>query len=241
MKTWKTLIVDDEPLARQELKRLLEPYMHIYVTGEAASVESASLLIEKLQPDLVFLDIDLGTHSGFDLLEVTDNSYQTIFVTAYDEFAVRAFEINALDYLLKPVHPERLNKAIQRLGSPFKEEVKTTLVPTDKILVSSRQCSRFISVKAINYIEANGDYSNIYAAHGFMGMAHTTIKKWMERLPEALFVQIHRSFIVNINWISEIIKNPNGNFAAAILHQEKQLPISRNHLKKIRSKYKFDH
>ncbi len=240
MKIWKAIIVDDEPLARLELKRILEPFKQIIIVGEAESVISANQQIEQLQPDLVFLDINLGTQSGFDLLEITDKNFQTIFVTAYDEFAIRAFEINALDYLLKPVHPERLKNAILRLGSPFKEEHKVLLNPTDKILVGNQNRSRFISVKSISYIEANGDYTNVITSDGFKGIAHLAIKRWMERLPENLFIQIHRSYIVNINRIVEIIKNSNGNLKVVIANYGQQLPISRNYQKSIKEKYRID-
>lgn len=240
MKTWKAIIVDDELLARLELRKLLDPFRQIIIVGEADSVKTASLQAEKLQPDLVFLDINLGTQTGFDLLEVTDSHFHTIFVTAYDEFAIRAFEINALDYLLKPVHPERLKKAISRLGSPFKEKPKVKLNPTDKILVNNQKRSKFISVKSISYVEANGDYTNVNTSEGFKGIAHMTIKKWLERLPDSLFIQIHRSYIVNINRINEIVKDQSGNLKVIVDNQKRRFPISRNFQKQIKEKYRID-
>jgi len=236
MKIWKTIIVDDEPLARLELKRLLEPYKQIEIAGEADSVTYASQQIEKFQPDLVFLDINLGTQSGFDLLERTDKNFLTIFVTAYDEFAIRAFEINALDYLLKPVHPERLKNAILRLGNPFKEDLKVKLNPDDKILLNIQNRSRFISVKSISYIEANGDYTIVKTVCDFKGIVHLTIKKWLERLPDSLFIQIHRSYLVNIGAIHEIIKNQ----AVVMNNSETFLPVSRNFQKQLKAKYRID-
>lgn len=240
MKIWKAILVDDEPLARIELRRLLEDYRQIAIVGEAESVPSARQQIEALKPDLLFLDINLGSQSGFDLLETTDACFQTIFVTAYDKFAIRAFEINALDYLLKPVHPERLKKAILRLGSPFKEEPDIPLKASDKILISSPKRSRFISVNSINYIEANGDYTNICTTDRFRGVAHLTLKKWLERLPESVFIQIHRSYIVNLNRIAEIVKRPPGHLRVIMANQEEELPISRNHQKQIKARYKID-
>jgi len=240
MKTWKAILVDDEPLARIELRRLLEEYSQIQIVGEAESVPNAGEQIELLQPDLVFLDINLGTQSGFDLLELTDASFQTIFITAYDRYAIRAFEINALDYLLKPVHPERLKKAMLRLGSTCLETSGIPLHASDKILISSQKRSRFIAVNAITFIEANGDYTNVLTIDGFKGVAHLTLKKWLERLPGSLFIQIHRSYIVNLNRIAEIVKKSPGHLRVVLANQGQELPISRNYQKRILARYKVD-
>jgi two-component system LytT family response regulator len=122
---FKAVIVDDERLARKELSLLLSEYPNIEIVGEAASVSKAQDLIAKLNPDLIFLDIQMPGESGFDLINTISTSAQIIFVTAFDEYAIRAFEINALDYLLKPVNPSRLKEAISRLDSkPKMEETK---------------------------------------------------------------------------------------------------------------------
>jgi two-component system, LytTR family, response regulator len=119
-----TIIIDDERLARKELRQLLSNYTEIQIIGEAATIFSASQIIETMKPELIFLDINLRGASGFDLLNVIDPPIpQVIFVTAYDEFAIRAFEINALDYLLKPVSPERLAQAINRISSSSTQEL----------------------------------------------------------------------------------------------------------------------
>ena len=240
MKIWRAIIVDDEPLARLELKRLLGSYNQILIIDEASSVPSAKKSIELHQPDLLFLDINLGTQSGFDLLEIIEHNFQTIFVTAYDKYAIRAFENNALDYLLKPVHPERLKESISRLGNPFKNEIKFNLEPYDKLLVSNHAYSKFISVSSIMYIEAKGDYTCINVIDEYKGIVHQTIKKWTERLPENMFIQVHRSFIVNINLVQQIKKNKTGNFEIILNHSNTIIPISRNHLKKIKSKFRID-
>ena len=161
MKIWNTIIVDDEPYIRQELRTMLSEYDFIKILGESGDVKDAKELINSLKPELVFLDIDLGAYTGFDLLEQVETNFQTIFVTAYNEFAIRAFEVNALDYLLKPVNPDRLKETIKRLGNPYKEEKKVLLEPFDKILINQHSKSRFITVDSISYIEARGDYSKI--------------------------------------------------------------------------------
>jgi len=240
MKIWRAIIVDDEPLARFEIKRLLSSYNQVSVIGEADSVPSARKVIESLLPDLVFLDIDLGTQSGFDLLEVVEHNFHTIFVTAYDKYAIRAFEINALDYLLKPVHPDRINESVKRLGNPFKNKLHFKLKPYDKILINNLNRSKFITISSINYIEAKGDYTKICIADGFTGLVHQTITKWMERLPPDLFIQVHRSYIINISHIQEIEKKQTGNYNVKLKHTKIFIPVSRNHLKKIKSRYRID-
>lgn len=239
MKTWRAIIVDDEPLARLEMVRLLGSYPQITIVDEAYSVQSAKKLIELLQPDLLFLDINLGTQSGFDLLEITERNFQTIFITAYDKYAIRAFEINALDYLLKPVHPERLKESIARLGNPFKTELKIKLEPFDKILINNQNCSRFVTISSINYIEAKGDYTKIYTHNSGTGIVHQTIKKWMELLPGNMFLQIHRSYIVNINDIMEI-KKSNSSYEVKLSTQNKQIPLSRTFFKKVKEHFRID-
>lgn len=240
MKTWRAIIVDDEPLARLEIIRLLGSYPQIIIVDEADSVQTAKNLIELLQPDLLFLDINLGTQSGFDLLEITERNFQIIFITAYDKYAIRAFEINALDYLLKPVHPERLRESIARLGHPLRNELKIKLEPFDKILVNNQSCSKFVTISSINYIEAKGDYTKINTHNSGTGIVHQTIKKWIELLPRNMFLQIHRSYIVNINNILEIKKRNNSSYQVMLSNINKQIPLSRTFFEKIKEHFRID-
>lgn len=238
MKIWKALIVDDEPLARLELRRMLQEHSHIDVGGEADSVPAAMDAIIKLSPDILFLDIDLGDQTGFDLLEKVARNFRIIFVTAYDEFAIRAFQVNALDYLLKPIHPERLKEALNRLGNPYRSETGFRLEPFDKILVSHQSYSRLISVSSISYIEACGDYSCIYTRDGFRGSLHHTIKRWMERLPEKMFIQCHRSHIVNTDRIKRLDKKGRERFEILLDQPEATLPVSKGFSRKIVESYR---
>jgi two-component system, LytTR family, response regulator len=233
MKIWKALIVDDEPLARQEIKRMLQAHSHIDVRGEAGSLPEAVEAIEKLSPDILFLDIDLGTHTGFDLLEKVPRNFRIIFITAFDEYAIRAFKVNALDYLLKPIHPDRLSESVNRLGSPFHHEKENNLKPFDKILVSKQTYSRFVTVSAISYIEAFGDYTRIHTRDGFTGTLHHTIKRWMERLPERTFVQCHRSYIVNTDRIMRLDKKGKESFLITLDQPAVFIPASRGYSRKI--------
>lgn len=237
MKIWRAIIVDDEPFARMELKRLLSDYDFVNIIGECHDLESAKDAILKLSPDLVFLDIDLGRNTGFDLLEQVAPTFQTIFVTAYNEFAIRAFEVNALDYLLKPVNPERLKESLKRLGSPYNEEKKVLLKPFDKILINQHTSSKFITVDSISYIEARGDYTKICTNRNIGGVLHQTIKKWVERLPNNIFYQVHRSFIVNFNHIEEFVNKENNRYDIKLKYSAKTIPVSKSFSKAIRDRF----
>lgn len=239
MKQWKALLIDDELIARTELKRLLEKYEQINIIGEAGSVDESVDVINNTKPDLLFLDIDLGTLSGFDLLEKVECNFQIIFVTAFDEYAIRAFEVNALDYLLKPVNPLRLKDSIARLGNPHAETKQLFLKPFDKLLIKSMKASWFITVSSIESIEANGDYTIVRSASGKKGIVHQTIAKWVSRLPSEMFIQVHRSFIVNTDHIESLNRRDNGLIEIITKHNKKTIPVSRNFSRKFLSRYKI--
>lgn len=230
-------MIDDEPLARMELRRLLGEYEFINIIGESGNINDAKIAIDTLNPDLVFLDIDLGKNTGFDLLEKVALTFQTIFVTAYNEFAIRAFEVNALDYLLKPVHPDRLEESLKRLGSPFKEEKKVLLKPFDKILINRNTSSHFITIDSISYIEAKGDYTKVCTQKNLSGVLHQTIKKWNEKLPNDIFYQVHRSFIVNLNHIEELVNKENNRYDIRLKYLTKLVPVSKSYSKFLRDRF----
>ena len=232
--------MDDEPLARMEILRLVQPHDHITAVGEAGSVSEAAKAIERLSPDLVFLDIDLGSQTGFDLLELTGRSFHTIFVTAYDQYAIRAFEINALDYLLKPVHPDRLKEAIDRLGNPAKNELRFKLEPFDRIWLNKHHGAQFISIRDIRYIEARGDYTRIRCSNGIQGLLHHTLKKWMERLPSPMFLQVHRSYIINVDQVEEILRQSADSHLIKFKNETDLIPVSRTFLRRLKDSFRVD-
>jgi two-component system, LytTR family, response regulator len=234
----KAIIVDDERLARVNLKKLLEPHPEIEIVGEAASCESAIELINLYKPQLVFLDIQLGGETGFDLLELIDISIKIVFVTAYDEYAMRAFEVNAIDYLLKPVNPERLKVSIERVIKTEKKQKSEakSYEYSDSIYVRlNNYASRFIKISSISFIEPVGNYSKIVTTEGRHCLVLKTLKQWQEELPDNNFVRIHRSSIVNIEQVERIEKKSDTLRRAYLKNVPEPLEVSRRYAKNLKS------
>ena len=234
----KALIVDDERLARVNLRKLLLPHPEIGVAGEASSCEGALDLINLYNPQLIFLDIQLSGETGFDLLEKIDNTIKIIFVTAYDEYAIRAFEVNAIDYLLKPVNPERLKVAIDRVVTRQKARAteKKSYVYSDSIYVHlNNYASRFIKISSISFIEPVGNYSKIVTIEGKHCLVLKTLKQWQEELPDNNFVRIHRSSIVNIEHVDHFEKKSNTHHRAYLKNYPEPLEVSRRYAKNLKA------
>jgi two-component system LytT family response regulator len=238
-KPLKALIVDDERLARKGLIGLLDAHEEIQVVGEARDVKSALLAIEKLQPDVVFLDIQMPGPDGFELLDKLSSSPQIVFVTAFDKFAIRAFEVNALDYLMKPVSAQRLEQTIQRLGQsqPASLDYVRKLDYSDRLFLQFDARIRFVKVSSIICIEAEGDYSAVTTAEGKLGLVLKSMKEWEFRLPEQHFVRIHRSVIVNIDCIERIEKWFNNSFRIHMKGAAEPLEMSRRCVSKLRERF----
>jgi two-component system, LytTR family, response regulator len=238
MTTIKAILVDDERLARVNLRKLLEIHPEIEIAGETGSCSGALDLISLHEPQLIFLDIQLGGETGFDLLELIDNSIKIVFVTAYDEFAMRAFEVNAIDYLLKPVSPERLKLSIERVmkKDDKKESTVMNYEYSDSIYVRmNNYASRFIKISSISFIEPVGNYSRIVTNEGKHCLVLKTLKQWKEELPINNFVRIHRSSIVNIEHIDRIEKKSNTQHRAYLKNLPEPLEISRRYAKNLKS------
>ena len=163
----KALIVDDERLARTELKRLLNPFKDIKVVGEAVNADDAADKINEMKPDLLFLDIQMPGKSGFDLLEELDSVPTVIFTTAYDEYALKAFEYNALDYLLKPIEPKRLEETINKLIEKDRKKNaadsnKEILAESDQVFVKDGERCWFVRLEKVRLLESEGNYVRLY-------------------------------------------------------------------------------
>ncbi len=236
---YNALIVDDERLARQDLKDLLKECENIRVVGEADSVATAAKAIEELLPDVIFLDIQMPGESGFELLEKTQITARIIFVTAYDEYAIRAFEINALDYLLKPVSPDRLKRALERLESDQSpEEIKQkNLQNDDHLFLLFNDQFKFILVRMIISITAAGDYSEITLSDGQKGLVQKSMKEWEERLPEN-FCRIHRSNIINLDHIDHLEEWFNYSYQVYLKGIREPFVMSRRFAVKLKEKLK---
>ena len=202
------IIVDDERLARKELRSLLGDFDQINVVGEAEDLSKTIALIKDRKPDVVFLDIQLRNENGFDLLEKIKPNFKLIFVTAFDEFAIRAFEINALDYLLKPVNPDRLATAIERLFEDDEEPKEDTelrkLEMDDRLFIEINERSCFLKISEISHITASGDYTEIFMTDRNTSLIEKPLREWEERLPKKYFTRIHRSTIINLEQIDKI-------------------------------------
>lgn len=217
----KALIIDDEPLARARLRRLLANYTaDLVIIGEAANGEEGAELINILKPDVIFLDIEMPVLNGFEMLAKLEFHPTVIFATAYDQYAVKAFEKNSIDYLLKPIEEERLAKTIQRLRDNLIKNnfnaIRQTAIsaPAKKINTLSLQIGeRIILVKTedIVYIEADEKYVFIHTKDGKRYITDFTLKGLEEKLGSD-FMRIHRSLIININQIDEIRRSFNGAF-----------------------------
>ncbi len=234
----KAIIVDDERLARVNLRKLLQPYPRIEIAGEAASCDETVRLINIHKPRLIFLDIQLSGETGFDLLELIDKSIKIIFVTAYDEYAIRAFEVNAIDYLLKPVNPERLKESIMRVISREKslKNESRNYEYSDSIFVRlNNYSSRFIKISSITFIEPVGNYSKIVTTEGRHCLVLKTLKQWQEELPDNNFVRIHRSSIINIEHLDRIEKKSSTLQKAYLKNIPEPLEVSRRYAQKLKS------
>ena len=205
----KALLIDDERLARNELRRLLKPHPEIEIVGEAANAEEALERIAELKPDLLFLDIQMPGDDGFTLLEKIDPPLpQIIFTTAYDEFAVKAFEFNALDYLLKPVDPNRLATALEKLRSyALRSEEgaanRERLGLDDKVFVREGDHCWFVPVKNIRLLESEGNYTRLHF-DDHKPQLFRSLTAMEERLDGRHFFRANRKQVINLAWVEDI-------------------------------------
>jgi len=213
----RALLVDDERLSRKLLRQLLAVHPEIEIIGEADGVEPAARLAAELRPDVIFLDIQMPPANGFALLPMLDPLPKIVFVTAFDAFAVKAFEENALDYLLKPVHPERLEKTVRRLVETVPEngalpplesagdgKPSRRLEIHDPVTLRDKRQLRIISAGAIAAIEAEAAYSRVILSGQSPMLVLGSIADWEERLPSPPFARLERSLIVNLRQVRSV-------------------------------------
>ena len=223
----KAIIVDDERLARKELISLLEKYKDVEIVEECKNVDEAKEAVSNLKPDILFLDIQMPGKNGFDLISELSSVPKVVFVTAYDEYAIRAFEVNALDYLLKPVHPDRLDEAMKKVFENLPEENESMhqLKEDDQIFLKDGDKCWFVTLKDISLFESEGNYVRVYF-QGNKPLILKSLNSLEKRLDSKLFFRANRKHIVNLKWVKNIEPWFNGGLKAE-LKSEKTIEISR--------------
>ena len=230
------LLIDDETTARADLRHKLESYPEVRILAEAATVTAARSLLQRTDYDLVFLDIQLIGGNAFDLVAEARSGARIIFVTAYDAFAVRAFEINALDYLLKPVNPERLATALARLGGiPATHELGgrdaiqgVELRLDDRICLQQGLKAQFALVAEISLISAHDNYSEVRLANGVKLFLRKSLKSWEEALPAGHFMRVHRTQIVNLAQVRRYERDRDEHTLLEVDGADERVPVSRD-------------
>ena len=235
MNTLRVAIVDDEPLARALLREYLQPHSDVEIVAECANGFEAVKAVDELKPDLVFLDIQMPRLDGFEVLELIGKDVNVIFVTAFDEYAVRAFEIHAVDYLLKPVSPERFSEALQHARERIVRHEHTPVAEftsqnrkgrVERILIRDGANVHVLPITKIDYVEAQDDYV-CYRSDGKNFLKQQTLAEVEASLDPARFIRIHRSYILNIERLAKLELYAKDSHAA-ILRDGTPLPVSRN-------------
>ncbi|RYY38801.1 MAG: response regulator [Chitinophagaceae bacterium] len=239
----KALIIDDEPLARAFVRECLQAYPQVAIAGECDNGFEGVKAVQQLQPDLLFLDIQMPKINGFELLELLDQRPAVIFTTAFDEYALQAFEAHAVDYLLKPFSPERFAKAMEKAldNNSRTQQQKSVAALLDggtdggqagRIVVKTGGKIRIIPWSDIHYLEAADDYVKIHTADG-AHLKNKTLGHYEQTLPAAQFVRVHRSFVANVQEITRIEPYEKDSHLA-LLKSGKRVPVSRSGYAKLK-------
>lgn len=238
----KTILIDDEPLARSLLAELLEEEKDIQVVASCNDGFEGMKAIQEHQPELIFLDIQMPKITGFELLELLDNPPKVIFTTAYDEYALKAFEVNALDYLLKPVSQERLLKALEKVRTQIRQpeagaarDMSSLQLPeqSQRIVVKDGGHIKIIPLPEVLYIEAADDYVKVTTADKYF-LKHQRMAHFEAQLPGHQFVRVHRSYIVNVQHIHKVELYEKENYCV-ILRNSAKIPVSRSGYAKLKT------
>ncbi len=231
----RAIIIDDERLARQELKNLLSAYKDIEIIAECNNAQSAKEKIAELNPDVIFLDMQMPGKTGLELIEEVSALPDVVFVTAHDEYAIKAFEVNAFDYLLKPVSPERLAETIKKLTlkeTYEKKENTTPLTESDKVFIKDGEKTWFVKLSNIRLFESEGNYVRVYF-DTFRPLILRSLNSLEERLNEKHFFRASRKHIINLSWIESIETWFNGGLMVK-LKGGQEVEISRRQAVKLK-------
>jgi len=233
----RAILIDDEPDARATLQTFLSRYCpQIEIVGNAGTVQAAFHLIQAQQPDLLFLDINLEDGTGFDLLKLlTPNANrQVIFTTAFDDFAIKAFQFNAIDYLLKPINPDDIIRVVQKAAQQKKLNLNTQRLEglldnyqqkkIDKITLASQEGLIILRLSEIQYLQADGSYTTLYYGNGEKVTITKLLKEFEDLLPNNIFFRPHQSYMINLENIRKVLKEDGGMI---LLNNGKKVPVSR--------------
>lgn len=235
----KAVIVEDSRLARNELKELIKNHEEIELIGEAENVDDGFELINKANPDLLFLDINMPEKDGFELLEMLDSVPLTVFTTAYDEYAIKSFEYNALDYLLKPINPKRFSVAVEKIKEKLssntqKESTKEKHTEGSQIFIKDGESCWLVKVGDISLFEIVGNYTRVYF-DGNNPLIYKSLNQIEEKLPEASFFRANRQQIINIKHVKSIVPWFNGKFKLT-LNNGAEVEVSRRQSQSFKEK-----
>lgn len=233
----KTIVVDDERLARKELISLLGEYKNVEVIAECTNADEAKEQINKLKPDLIFLDIQMPEKTGFDLLEELDHIPFVVFVTAYNEYAIKAFEVNAFDYILKPIDPDRLKQTLDKIQEPVLASTENVgerdkLGYNDQIFIKDGDKCWFVKLEDVRYFESEGNYVKVF----FLDQKPLILKSLSnieEKLEDKLFFRTSRKHIVNMKWIEKVDNWFSGGLKLKLQTGE-EVEVSRRQAQKFR-------
>ena len=229
----RVLIVDDERLARDELRRLLRVHPDVEIVGEAATADAAVARASASDVDLMLLDVEMPGGSGFDVLERLEQVPAVVFTTAYDEFAVRAFEVNALDYLMKPIHPDRLASALDRVRPTLATRpVGAASQRLERVFVRDGERCWLIAVASIALFESDGNYTRV-CFDGNRPLVRTPLQRLEARLDPAVFFRASRTHILNLRFVERIEPAVNDGLTVH-LRTVGEVPVSRRQARRLR-------
>ncbi|WP_420580003.1 LytR/AlgR family response regulator transcription factor [Reichenbachiella sp.] len=236
----KAIIIDDERLARKELTSLLAEFPEIEIVDEAVNADEALEKIQKHNPDLIFLDIQMPDKTGFELLEMLEKTPLVVFTTAYDQFAIKAFEFNALDYLLKPIDTDRLANVVKKVldqsakPTPIVAEFSEKLKSTDQVFVKDGEKCWFVRLENIRLFESDGNYIKVFF-DGFRPMIHKSLNALDEKLDDKSFFRASRKHIINLGWVESIEPWFNGGLMVQLKGGDK-VEVSRRQASKFKER-----
>jgi len=230
----KALIIDDERLARKELTGLLEEHKQVEIVGEAINADDAIQQIDEKKPDLIFLDVQMPGKTGFEMLAELDKVPQVIFTTAYDEFALKAFEVNALDYLLKPIDSDRLADALRKVETKNEHTANDKLNKEDRVFVKDGDKCWFVKLEDVRLFESDGNYIKVYFDN-VRPMIHKSLNALDERLDQRNFFRASRKHIINLAWVDKIDTWFNGGLMVELKGGDR-VEVSRRQAAKFKEK-----